>query len=38
MLYKEDVVYTYAMEYYSAFKRNTVIPFTATWVGPSDTK
>ena len=30
---KEDVVHTHAMEYYSAIKKNKIMPFAATWMG-----
>ena len=29
---KEDVVYTHGVEYYSAIKKNEIIPFAATWM------
>ena len=30
--------HTHTMEYYSAIKRNKIMPFAATWMGPRDTK
>ena len=29
---KEIVVYTHTVEYYSAIKRNEIMPFIATWM------
>ena len=29
---KEDVVYTHGVEYYSAIKKNEIMPSSATWM------
>ena len=29
---KEDVGYTYTLEYYSAINKNEILPFAATWM------
>ena len=31
-MYKEDVVYVFTMEYYSAIKKNEIMSFAATWM------
>ena len=29
----KDVAHTHTMEYYSAIKRNEIMPFAVTWMG-----
>ena len=29
---KEDLVYIYTMEYYSAIKKNAILPFATMWM------
>ena len=33
---KEDAVYVSIMEYYSAIKKNEILPFTMTWIQLGD--
>ena len=30
----EKMLFVHTMEYYSAIKRNEIMPFAVTWVGP----
>ena len=30
--FEENVVYTHTVEYYSAIKKNEILPFAATWM------
>ena len=32
--WRKKVLFTGTMEYYSAIKRNEIMPFAVTWVGP----
>ena len=34
---KEDVLYIERIEYYSAIKKNEILPFVTTWVDLNDT-
>ena len=34
---KEDVLYRERIEYYSAIKKNEILPFVTTWVDLNDT-
>ena len=29
---QDDVIYIYTIEYYSAIKKNVILPFVATWM------
>ena len=31
---KDDVIYLYIVEYYSAIKKNEIMPCAATWMDP----
>ena len=33
---KEDVVYKYTMEYYSAIKKSRILPFAKSWMNLQD--
>ena len=32
----EDVLHIYTTEYYSTIRSDEIMPFAATWIGPSD--
>ena len=33
---KENVVYMYTIEYYSALKKKEILQYAATWINPED--